>query len=112
MSYSSDWDVESVFIEKVLNALPFDFNLESLLNVRIGYETWKQTCDKVLLEFITDAYVYFEVCMERKKIIVPAEEITALKKKLQCDEIAIIRRAYHIALNEAIHNDDEVWDSR
>jgi len=109
----SAWDIESVFIEKVISALPdnFDFNgiLEDCDSPK--YKIWKRCCGDVLSEFISGEYVYFEA-LGHKKIMISSYDIDTLKEKLRHNESTIILRTRNIVLNEAIHADDELWDER
>jgi len=113
------WDIESVFIEKILKELPVNFNFNVIMDHLIGvkthnknYKIWSEIRDKTLLDFIDGSYVYFEVGHYTKKILVSSTEILAFKEKLRTCEVKIVQRARNISFNESIHDDDELWEDR
>ena len=71
-----------------------------------------QVKDDILSKFTHGIYVFFEVCMISKKIMISKEELTKLKYKLEHNEKDITERIYNISLNESIHDYDEVCDDR
>ena len=122
MDVVDNWTVEEIFIQKMLfsDSIPLDFKLIDVIkylqdpniNNSASYKIWKKVSNSIIEEFDTSQYVTFEVNYDTKTSLINETELNLLKEKIKINEIALVLRADRIALNEATHLEDELWDDR
>jgi hypothetical protein len=111
MSSNQQLDLETVFIEKVLENIPDQLYFENLLDPKnhpSTYETWLKIQNKILAEFVEGS----PISCDYGKILVKEPELNALKHKIESNEFDLIKRINMLALNNAWHNNDELNDDR
>lgn len=106
-----DWDLESVFIEKVIEELPWRFNFGNVLTYlekghnENTYNQWVRIKDEIISRLVVGEFIPFNYNPYKK--LVTEDELQALKNKLQTNELEVVKRINFIAINESIHADDE-----